>query len=84
LKAPLGKDQRELISFQEITKSLPTETLDRDLAEISYDIDFLKAQVSAEIGNYTPAGLEKASEKIFLLKQKAEIAKLELLKRNNR
>jgi hypothetical protein len=76
-------DSDDLISFREKAKSLSAESLYRDLAELLNDIQFLSAQVEADAGDYSPSELEIAQKKISKLRKKAEIAKLELTKKES-
>jgi len=73
--------QETLSRFREKAKTFPVEVLDRDLAELSGDIQFLDAQIDVDLGSYKPEQLEKAIEKTTLLKLKAEIIVLELKSR---
>jgi len=68
----------DLYSFREKIRKTPSELLERDLAELLNDIQFLEAQVDCDIGSYSMKELEKAKEKIAKLKQKADIIKFEL------
>jgi hypothetical protein len=73
--------ERELIYFQQRATTLAIEILDKDLAELLLDIEFVEAQVQVETGKYTPSDLAIAEEKISLLRRKAEIARLEISRR---
>lgn len=75
---------RVLMSFQQEIESHRPEILDRDLAEVLLEIQFLLDQIASNIAGYSQADLEKATLKVSLLRRKAEIARLELRKRGNR
>ena len=70
------RSTQQIEQFQLDIKSEPPHELERDLAEITFEVSFMEAQVKSEIG-YTPAELEIANEKISVLKRKAVILKLE-------
>jgi len=74
----------DLALFRQKAKALSVESLDKDLAELSYDIQFLDAQLNADLQSYAPVELARATEKISLLRQKAEIIVLELDKKRQR
>jgi len=76
-----NKLNQELLSLQAKVLDLPLDELGRDLAEVSIDLAFLEAQLSVDIGSYSPKELERANEKVSYLKQRAEILKIELSRR---
>ena len=63
-------------------RTLTSEILDRNLAELRCEVEFLQAQIEADIENLTPSQLERASEKLSFFREKAEIVRLELEDRN--
>lgn len=71
------RSTQQIEQFQLDIKSESPHELERDLAEITFEVSFMEAQVKSEIGDYTPAELEIANEKIWVLKRKAVILKLE-------
>jgi hypothetical protein len=73
----------DLISLREKAHNLPLFELDRDVVEISIEIEFLEIQVECDLGSYTPKDLLAAYEKISHYKQKAEILKTELANRSS-
>jgi len=84
--AQSGKDDdldSELRSLHARVLTLPTDVIDRDLAEISHEISFLEAQVSADPGSYSEAGLKMAGARISRFKRKSEILKAELARRGS-
>lgn len=62
----------------ESKKALSIQLLDKDLAELSYDIQFLDAQVNADVKSYAPRDHPRATAKISFLRQKSKIIVLEL------
>jgi hypothetical protein len=63
----------ELNDTQSDIQRIPTHELERSIAEIKNDINFLEDQVSSDLGSYSPIALEKAKLRIQLVKRKAEI-----------
>jgi len=57
--------------------------LENALSEVSFDIDFLEAQVRADHGSYPPRELERATGKIAQLKQKEDYLRNELANRRS-
>jgi hypothetical protein len=78
---PENKLNQDLVSLQAVVPKLPSDELERDFAEVSMDILFLEAQITADLGSYFPKELEKANGKIACVKQRAEILKIELSRR---
>jgi hypothetical protein len=76
------KINKELESLRAKLHGFSTEELDRDLAEIAHEIEFLSEQVKADIDSYASTELERANQKISSFKQRAEILKIELSRRN--
>jgi len=72
----------DLVSLREIVPMLPSSELDRDFNEISYEVSFLENQVKADLARYTLKQLQEAYEEIEVFKQRSEILKIELDKRN--
>lgn len=56
--------------------------LESALVEVSFDIDFLEAQVRADHGSYSPGEFERATGKIAQLKQKEDFLRNELARRS--
>lgn len=92
LAIPMPKDDQEnnnakltqeLQVLQAEVHRLPSEDIDRDLAELSHEIDFLDEQVRVDLESYSPEQLTRASGKIAHLRQKAEILRIELDGRNS-
>jgi hypothetical protein len=54
------------------------EELDRDVSELSNDINFLESQVQADLSSYSSVELTIAYDKIADRKRKLEILKAEL------
>ena len=73
--------EAELLSFREKAKTLPPETLDRDIAELLLECGFLEEQVKADIASYSTKDLESANQKVAFMKMKIEIAKIELARK---
>ncbi|MFI5420673.1 MAG: hypothetical protein ACHQ1H_06865 [Nitrososphaerales archaeon] len=69
--------------LQKKAKTLSKQELDLEIAEFSYDIDFLERQVEADLGSYSPKELSNARAKIGRLKLRSEILKIELSRRGN-
>jgi len=74
----------DLISLQEKARTLSDDLLDRDIAEISTEIDFLEEQVRVDLRSYSPKSLEEAHRRIAHFKQRAEILKIELARRSSK
>ena len=55
--------------------------LDRDLAEITNEIQFLEDQLQCDLGSYSPEQLMRGREKIADFKKKAESIQVELERR---
>jgi len=72
----------ELRSLRKEVQNSSTEILDRDLAEISSEIQFLEDQVRNDIERYSLDEKKKAYSKISYFKRRAEIFKIELDRRN--
>jgi hypothetical protein len=77
-------NREELQTLQAEIQNLPLENIDRDLAELSHEIEFLEAQVEVDLGSYSPEQLARAYGKIAHLKRRAEILKIELNTRNSK
>jgi len=58
-----------------------TEELDRDLAEITNDIQFLEEQLECDLASYSLEQLTKAQEKVAGFKKKADLIRVELERR---
>jgi hypothetical protein len=79
------KDSKaELIKFTEAIQSLPTDEIERDIAEIENDVSFLEAQIRIDARSYTQTDLKHAKSKINLTRRKAELLKREYRSRSNR
>ena len=76
--------RKELESLRGDVLKLTSEELDRDLAELNHEIQFLEEQMRVDIGSYPPAELERANAKIVHFKQKAEILKMEISSRKSK
>ncbi|MFI5420272.1 MAG: hypothetical protein ACHQ1H_04840 [Nitrososphaerales archaeon] len=64
-------------------RDLSTEEIDRELAELSFDIGFLEEQVKHDMESYSTKGLKDAHDKIAVLKRKAQIFEMELRRKNS-
>jgi len=78
-----AKLNQELLTLQAEAHELSSDNLDRDLAELSHEIEFLDEQVRVDIESYSPEQLAEAWGKIAYLKQRADILKVELDRRNS-
>lgn len=76
-------EKSEEIKVNAAIRNLSLEELDRDLAEIACEIDFLEAQLSCDLRSYSPEALMEAREKISRFKKRAQILDIELGKRKN-
>jgi hypothetical protein len=76
------KLDQELLMLQEKVHNLPSRLLDRDLAEVSIEIQFLEDQVKADIEYYSTQELKRAKAKISRFKKRADILKTESDRRN--
>jgi hypothetical protein len=72
----------DLRTLRSKLRNVSSEILDRDLSEMSQEIEFLEEQVRADLTDYLPADIERATEKITHLKSKADVFKIELDKRS--
>jgi len=81
---PEDKLNQDLKSLQAELPELPSERIDRELAEVSHEIEFLESQVIADIGSYSPEELKRANEKISHFKQRAEIFRIQLNLRSSK
>ncbi|MFI5419989.1 MAG: hypothetical protein ACHQ1H_03390 [Nitrososphaerales archaeon] len=77
---PSGKVLFLTLDFIDPKRQTEAE-LESALVEVSFDIDFLEAQVRADRGQYSPAELERATGKIAQLKQKEDFLRNELANR---
>ena len=73
--------EKELEKFSGKVKKQDQPELDRDLAEVKIDIDFLESQIKADFGCYSPQELQRAQARVLFLKRKAEIIEKELSKK---
>ena len=73
---------QELLSLRRKVTELPSEELDREVAEASMEIEFLEAQMKMESALFSPEDLKRATSKVLHYKRRAEIFKVELGKRN--
>jgi hypothetical protein len=64
-------------------RDLSTEEIDRELAELSFDIGFLEEQVKYDMESYSTKGLKDAHDKIAVLKRKARIFETELRRKTS-
>lgn len=64
-------------------KALSNEIIDRKIAEVSADIDFLERQVDADLDSYSTDDLSSARNKIASLRQKLVILKIEFARRQS-
>jgi hypothetical protein len=77
-------DEREIKVKQDgqeiktLPKGRTIEELDRDLAEMSADLEFLKEQVDCDMEHYSVEALKYAREKIRLQENKAASLRAEL------
>ena len=78
------KLNQELQMLRAKVRDIPSDTLERDLAEADFEIQFLESQVKADLGSYTPNELSDAHGKISHFKQRAEILKIEMKRRNSK
>jgi hypothetical protein len=69
--------------MKNIARNLSSEEIDRDLAEVLTEIEFLKEQVKYDFKSYSQKDLKRANEKISQLMRSAEILKIELDRRKN-
>ena len=72
---------KELAQTRSEVQKILTSNLERDIAEIKNDINFLEDQVKYDLGSYTPEALGRAKARIELTKRKAEIMMEEYEKR---
>jgi hypothetical protein len=70
------------LTVQDDLKGRTSEELDRDLAEVSMDIEFLTAQVKLDMESYSPDNLEAAYGKISEFDRKRKLIEFELQNRN--
>jgi hypothetical protein len=76
-----GIVDNELISFRKSAESKTVNELDRDLAELKEEINFLEEQLRADSRSYSPIKLKSAVEKISHFKKRAEILEDEMTRR---
>jgi hypothetical protein len=76
-------DPEDILSLQARASSIPLAQLDLDYVELSNDIDFLEAQVKYDMGSYDKKGLEASYAKINHYKQRAEVLRIELARRES-
>ncbi|MFI5421355.1 MAG: hypothetical protein ACHQ1H_10350 [Nitrososphaerales archaeon] len=53
------------------------------MSELYFDINFIEEQLKSDLGSYSLKDLERANEKISILKRKAEIFGIELDRKRN-
>jgi t-SNARE complex subunit (syntaxin) len=73
-------DENELEMKNQV-RNLTKGELDREIAELSNDVDFLESQVQADLKSYSSEELETANRKIAGVKRKLEFFKKELARR---
>jgi len=73
---------KELLSFSAKISKLSSPQLDRDLAELKIDINFLEEQVKADPRSYSPQEFRRSQTRILFLKSKAQLIEKELDKKN--
>ncbi len=78
------QEERELGKFSEEIKSRPISELERDSAEMTYEIELLEKQLTAGLGEYSPRDLELGYAKVAFFKKKFELMKLEIENRKNK
>ena len=79
-----NKDEVEkidIVALQKKAQTLTVEELNRDVAELSNDINFLESQVQADLTSYSSEELTIALRKIAYRKRKLEILEAELTQR---
>ena len=76
-----GIVDNELISFRKSAESKSVNELDRDLAELKEEIDFLEEQLRSDSRSYSPIKLKSAEEKISHFKKRAKILEDEMARR---
>ena len=79
-----SKRQMTTEDIPSMYESKTSEELDRDLAEITLDCEFLDAQVQSDLGSYSAAELMMAQEKISHFKRKAGAIRMELETRESK
>jgi hypothetical protein len=79
---PYEPGNDELLALQAKVHYLPSQELDRDIAELSHEIAFLSDQVGVDIESYQMEELSHAYEKITYFKRKSEILQFEMIRRN--
>jgi RNA recognition motif-containing protein len=79
-------DEDEVNSAEDFLRTLwvlSFQELDRDIAEISTEIRFTEEQMKTDFARYSPENTSRVSEKVSVLRKKAEIMKIELEKRKS-
>jgi len=71
------KEDQELTKFSEQVRNRPVEELERDVAELSFEIELLETQLRVGLKEYSPKDLQEGYAKIALLRKKLELMKLE-------
>jgi hypothetical protein len=75
------QEERELGKFSDEIKTLSLSELERDRAEMSYEIELLEIQLRAGLREYSPRDLELGYAKVTLFKRKVELMNLEIDRR---
>jgi hypothetical protein len=73
--------ERELGKFSDEIKNRSVPELERDGAELTYEIKLLEVQLTAGLSEYSPRDLEHGYAKVELYKRKVELISLEIQKR---
>ena len=74
---------KDLDSSGSINK-LSTGEIDRRIAELGVDIEFLNQQIIIEAKNYKPEHIQEVNEKLFSMNQNLEQLKIEFEKRKKK
>ena len=72
------RSETDLALLHERARNLSSDELDRELADLSNEVEFLEKQLECDIGSYTTQALERANQKVSKFKLRAEILKVEL------
>jgi MEDS: MEthanogen/methylotroph, DcmR Sensory domain len=85
LEEPVSSGNENDVGMKALEKRIKTlskEELDREIAELSNDLNFLESQVQADFESYSSDALIASSRKIADIKRKLELHKIELARRD--
>jgi hypothetical protein len=78
LSADSNGNEDDMTNFVARIHGRSARELDRDLAEEIIEASFLEEQITVDLQSYSPSDLQKANERVSVIKKKCELLRAEL------